>query len=645
MRGLLQSFLRLGAVMSRISQYMRLASGGLSAGELDPHLARLARDSFWHYHTHHTDHEFSQFYLGFRLTRRPNDISRRVRALEESLTKNKLRGRSLDLAERVQILEWMVSKLAHDRAPLILLAEALLQQGRPLLAFEVIRRALERDAYCEVSHGVLLLILRQMPCALNWRGFFERAGSPSVCDLSHNNKSSELLDYLVEFVRAVTASEAPDRSERLDAIRLFFHRWWRVYRHEDCRIGGFAVYGSSDQSQPIGALRHVIEFSAYMQLARDAGEVDENGEVFHRRCCNLALVLESHTPDLPVLLLVVDHLAALGRLEEAHDRAHRARNLNTRCPLTQHVIAFVKHALEQRQMREPVCFSLQQGPLQPHASKFYPVPDVESRDGAPAKPRDTPEHRAAFFNSVIEDTLKQDHKAIFWGDRLLTLDKSAGFLDRQDFSAALEQIRGSHIYDQYNGEGTIAWRLHTLVWAAQHAIHVPGDFIECGVFKGDMSWFIATLLGERLADRRFLLFDSFEGLSLNMTKPDDYPDNPGFIGFANSVYSEPGLYERVCKRFSAMPNVYLIKGFLPEALVGRVPDRIAFLHMDLNSPHAEIDCLGQLFDRVSTGGIIVFDDYGWRAFRAQKKAEDAFFIERGYIVLELPTGQGLVIKR
>ena len=43
--------------------------------------------------------------------------------------------------------------------------------------------------------------------------------------------------------------------------------------------------------------------------------------------------------------------------------------------------------------------------------------------------------------------------------------------------------------------------------------------------------------------------------------------------------------------------------------------------------------------------MIVLDDYGWSLYRAQKQAEDAFFAERGYLVLELPTGQGLVVKR
>ena len=44
-------------------------------------------------------------------------------------------------------------------------------------------------------------------------------------------------------------------------------------------------------------------------------------------------------------------------------------------------------------------------------------------------------------------------------------------------------------------------------------------------------------------------------------------------------------------------------------------------------------------------GIVILDDYGWLVLRSQKDAEDEFFARRGYQVLELPTGQGLVVKR
>jgi O-methyltransferase len=246
-------------------------------------------------------------------------------------------------------------------------------------------------------------------------------------------------------------------------------------------------------------------------------------------------------------------------------------------------------------------------------------------------------------NDTVE-TLAKSHLSVSWGDRLLTLDKSAGFMVEPAFARAFHQIRGSHQYDQYNGPDSIAWRLNTLVWAARCGLRTGGDFVECGTFKGDMAWVVLQTIGaERIP--RFWLFDSFDGFSPDYSSAGDFPDNPGFLDFANGFYREAGLYEYVRDRFAFFANVSIVKGFLPEALDAAGPDRIGFLHIDLNSPRAEIAVLERLFDRVLPGGVIVFDDYGWKMFHKQKEAEDDFMRRRGYEILELPTGQGLVTKR
>ena len=77
---------------------------------------------------------------------------------------------------------------------------------------------------------------------------------------------------------------------------------------------------------------------------------------------------------------------------------------------------------------------------------------------------------------VIETVtaLKDSHLSVSWGDRLLTIDKSAGFMQDSNFMRSFDQIRGSQQYDQYDGADTIAWRLNTLVWAGRCAVQVGG---------------------------------------------------------------------------------------------------------------------------------------------------------------------------
>lgn len=243
---------------------------------------------------------------------------------------------------------------------------------------------------------------------------------------------------------------------------------------------------------------------------------------------------------------------------------------------------------------------------------------------------------------VVEE-MRRRHLSVSWGDRLLTLDKSAAFLDDPVFKQAYQKIYGSHKYDQYDGADTIAWRLNTLCWAARRGLQVGGSFVECGVFKGDMAWLVMQVVGANNIPH-FYLYDSFAGMSPELSAPDDFPLNPGFLDFANNFYKDPSVYEHVKNRFSSISNATIIKGFLPDTLDEICPEEIGFMHIDLNSPKAEAAVLDRLFDKVLPGGAIVFDDYGWKLFSEQKITADTFMAKRGHEVLELPTGQGLVIK-
>jgi len=145
--------------------------------------------------------------------------------------------------------------------------------------------------------------------------------------------------------------------------------------------------------------------------------------------------------------------------------------------------------------------------------------------------------------------MAQYHHSIFWGDRLLTLDKTLGFLEDQAFLAAWESARGSHEYDQYDNRQSIAWRMHTLVWAARNALGLEGHFVECGVFKGDMSYVVYHAAGLAGSGREMHLFDSFQGIDPARAVEGEYSATPGFLAMANKHYQEPGLYERVRDRF------------------------------------------------------------------------------------------------
>lgn len=261
-------------------------------------------------------------------------------------------------------------------------------------------------------------------------------------------------------------------------------------------------------------------------------------------------------------------------------------------------------------------------------------------------PPDPQQAGGTVLDRVITQVLPRDHHRIFWGDRLLSLDKSMAFLEEPRFAAAYAAIHGKHPYDQYAAPHTIAWRLHTLVWAAQTGLKLDGDFVECGVFKGHFSWVVATVVDFARQPRTFYLYDSFDGFAAAYSSAQDFPDAPGFFDFANACYKDPAIYPEVIERFREFPNVRIIRGTVPDSFTpDATPDKIAYLHIDLNSPAANLAVLEAMFDRVVPGAAIIFDDYGWYAYRHEKIVADAFMALRGYRILELPTGQGLAVKR
>lgn len=229
------------------------------------------------------------------------------------------------------------------------------------------------------------------------------------------------------------------------------------------------------------------------------------------------------------------------------------------------------------------------------------------------------------FGALMEEAKGLVGSGYFLGDNLFTWLRNNSALEDLPFRKAWQENA------QNRADEAIVWRRYILACAAYHCLHIPGDFVECGVYVGTGVKTVMDYLGGPAFPKTFWGYDTF-----------DYNPVEGH-SFAGQ---EEGFYEKVQERFQDYPQVRLVKGFLPDSFENNEPASIAYLHIDLNNVEGEVAVLERLFDRVSPGGIIVLDDYEWAGiYRPQKMAEDQWFDQRKYRIFPLPTGQGIILKR
>jgi len=180
------------------------------------------------------------------------------------------------------------------------------------------------------------------------------------------------------------------------------------------------------------------------------------------------------------------------------------------------------------------------------------------------------------------------------------------------------------------------WRLHVFLWAFINGLKLEGDLIECGVYRGFCSSVACNYTNFHNINKKLFLFDTWDGIPVHQI-------DKGRKDIEN--YKMPENFLKVEERFKYFPNVQIIKGSVPEVFKNiRVPSKISFLHLDMNSSIAEIGALEVLFEKMVPGSICLLDDFGMAVAFNQMKAELDWFTNKGYYICESPTSQGIIVK-
>ncbi|MBS0171869.1 MAG: class I SAM-dependent methyltransferase [Nitrospira sp.] len=165
---------------------------------------------------------------------------------------------------------------------------------------------------------------------------------------------------------------------------------------------------------------------------------------------------------------------------------------------------------------------------------------------------------------------------------------------------------------------------------------LPGCVAECGSYVGVAAWFIAR----EIQGVSFYLFDSFEGLSMPEGK-DCSPEGVPQWKSGDMAVSEDVLK----KNLRDFENIYVMKGWIPDRFAEVSDCQFKLVHVDVDLYQPTLDSLAFFYERMVPGGLIVMDDYGFENCPGAFAAANEYMANRPETIIQLPTGQGVIIRR
>lgn len=176
-------------------------------------------------------------------------------------------------------------------------------------------------------------------------------------------------------------------------------------------------------------------------------------------------------------------------------------------------------------------------------------------------------------------------------------------------------------------------RCFILYQFANQIRHIKGEVAEVGVYKGGTAKLISKTLGNN-SNNQIYLFDTFQG----MPDTDPTKDRHRKGDFSDTSLDSVKSFLKDCN------NVQLFQGLFPKSSSPIVNLQFSLVHIDVDIYKLVTDCCIFFYPRMVKGGIMVFDNYGFRSCPGAKMAVDEFFSDKSEYPQYLPTGQCFITK-
>jgi hypothetical protein len=178
-------------------------------------------------------------------------------------------------------------------------------------------------------------------------------------------------------------------------------------------------------------------------------------------------------------------------------------------------------------------------------------------------------------------------------------------------------------------------RIFAMIQAVRYVVQwdIPGAVVECGVWRGGSTMAAAlSLLQMNCQNKELYLFDTFAGMpppdnrdvNIRGHTASDILQNPQHPNYQN-VLACATLNEvraNMQKTGYDLSKVHFVQGKVEDTIPANAPETIALLRLDTDWYESTKHELEHLYPRLSSGGVIIIDDYGhWQGCR---KATDEY---------------------
>lgn len=218
----------------------------------------------------------------------------------------------------------------------------------------------------------------------------------------------------------------------------------------------------------------------------------------------------------------------------------------------------------------------------------------------------------------------------------------------------------SEIYDAFekfifSDDTKILAKLIARTLIFESIIDVPGDIIEAGVYRGSgmLTWLKLIKILAPNSMKKVIGFDYFhtESLLKSLSGQDRASMKALFEvrGYKHEEGAERFVHDLIANAGFDRSSYHLIQGDITQVaqeFVSKRPGlKISCLYLDLDLKYPTYQALNAFWDRVSIGGIVVFDEYAYHQW-SEAQGADQFFEQRNIQIraLHYPCPTAYVVK-